>query len=197
MRRLGCMSADVYCQITNNLYLRNNIILYSNGKKGERASFRRDRELLKMEMASILKMAFGRGINYFGISREPNVRITFSWETILMGKGDQQRYIKITKIKIIFADVWWHLVTTTFHLHFPKCQCIFGSWLMLCLASITFFIKKKVGKRLYDIKPFDTKWIPCCSAFFYSIFLKPWLTISWLGKACTIKLFTDAISTAV
>ncbi len=44
MRHLGCMSADVYCQITNNFYLRNNIILYSNGKKGKRASCRRDRE---------------------------------------------------------------------------------------------------------------------------------------------------------
>ena len=36
-----------------------------------------------------------------------------------MGKGDQQRYLKITKIEIIFADAWQHLVTTTFHLHFP------------------------------------------------------------------------------
>ncbi len=57
-----------------------------------------------MELAPVPKMAVGRRINYFGISREPNVRITFSWETILMGKGDQQRYIKITKIEIIFAD---------------------------------------------------------------------------------------------
>jgi hypothetical protein len=44
MRQLGCMSANVYCQITNNFYLRNNIILYSNGKKGKRASCQRDRE---------------------------------------------------------------------------------------------------------------------------------------------------------
>jgi hypothetical protein len=35
----------------------------------------RDRESLKMELASILKMAVGRRMNYFGISREPNVRI--------------------------------------------------------------------------------------------------------------------------
>ncbi len=35
MRQLVCMSADVYCQITNNFFLRNNIILYSNGKKGK------------------------------------------------------------------------------------------------------------------------------------------------------------------
>jgi hypothetical protein len=38
----------------------------------------RDRESLKMELASILKMAVGRRINFFGISREPNIRITFS-----------------------------------------------------------------------------------------------------------------------
>ncbi len=35
MRQLVCRSADVYCQITNNFYLRNNHILYSNGKKGK------------------------------------------------------------------------------------------------------------------------------------------------------------------
>jgi hypothetical protein len=44
MRQLVCMSADIYCQITNTFYLGNNIILYSNGKKGERASSWRDRE---------------------------------------------------------------------------------------------------------------------------------------------------------
>ncbi len=36
-----------------------------------------------------------------------------------MGKRDQQRYIKITKIEIIFADAWQHSVTMTFHLRFP------------------------------------------------------------------------------
>ncbi len=75
-----------------------------------------------MELVSILKTAVGRRINYFRISREPNIRITFSWETILMGKGDQQRYIKITKIEVIFADSWQYLVTTTFHLRFPYCD---------------------------------------------------------------------------
>jgi hypothetical protein len=44
MRQLVCMSADIYCQITNNFYLHNNITLYSNGKKGERASCQRNRE---------------------------------------------------------------------------------------------------------------------------------------------------------
>jgi hypothetical protein len=73
MRQLGFRSTDIYCQITNNFYLRNNIILYSNRKKGERASCWRDRErgcvrdgeLLKTALASVLKMAVGRGINYF------------------------------------------------------------------------------------------------------------------------------------
>ncbi len=36
-----------------------------------------------------------------------------------MGKGDQQRYIKITKIEIIFEDTWRHLAMMTFHLRFP------------------------------------------------------------------------------
>jgi hypothetical protein len=31
-----------------------------------------------MELASVLKTAVGRRINYFGISGEPNVQITFS-----------------------------------------------------------------------------------------------------------------------
>ncbi len=35
MRQLVCRSTDVYCQINNNFYLRNNHILYSNGKKGK------------------------------------------------------------------------------------------------------------------------------------------------------------------
>ncbi len=125
MRQLVCMSADVYCQITNNFYLRNNIILYLNGKKGKRASCRRDRErvcerqrVAENGVGIHCKTAVWRRINYFGISREPNVRIAISWETILVRKGDQQRYIKITQIEIIFADAWWHLVTTTFHLHF-------------------------------------------------------------------------------
>jgi hypothetical protein len=38
----------------------------------------RDREWLKMELASIVKMVVGRRMNYFEISRDPNIRITFS-----------------------------------------------------------------------------------------------------------------------
>jgi hypothetical protein len=44
-------------------------------------------------------MAVGRRINYSDISKDATVRITFSYETILMGKRDLQRYIKITKIE--------------------------------------------------------------------------------------------------
>ncbi len=59
--------------------------LYSNGKKGKRTGCQRDRERecvrdresLKMELASIVKMAVGRRINYIEISRDPSVRITF------------------------------------------------------------------------------------------------------------------------
>ena len=83
MRQLGCMSADVYCQKLNNHFYATTSYLCSNGKKGKRARYRRDRqrervcardgELLKMELASVVKMV----INYFEISREPSLRITF------------------------------------------------------------------------------------------------------------------------
>jgi hypothetical protein len=38
----------------------------------------RDGEWLKMELASVVKMVIGRRMNYFEISRDPNIRITFS-----------------------------------------------------------------------------------------------------------------------
>ncbi len=44
MRQLSCMSADVYCQKLNNREYATMSYLYSNGKKGERASCHRDRE---------------------------------------------------------------------------------------------------------------------------------------------------------
>ena len=67
MRQLVCRSADIYCQITNNHFYAAMIVLYSNGKKGERASCRRDRERecardgewLKIELASVAKTAVG------------------------------------------------------------------------------------------------------------------------------------------
>jgi hypothetical protein len=85
MRQLGCMSADVYCQITNSHFYATVSYLYPNGKKGKRASCRRDRERvcerdgewLKMELASVVKIVVGRRMNYFEISRDPNIRITF------------------------------------------------------------------------------------------------------------------------
>jgi hypothetical protein len=85
MRQLGCMSADVYCQITNNHFYATPSFLHWNRKKGKRARCQRDiervcardGEWLKMELASVVKMAVGRRINYFEISREPNIRIMF------------------------------------------------------------------------------------------------------------------------
>ncbi len=73
MRQLVFRSADVNCQIVNNINLRNIVILYWNRKRGKRASTRRDRERvcvsdgesLKMELVSVLKTAIGRKINYF------------------------------------------------------------------------------------------------------------------------------------
>jgi len=44
MRQLGCMSADIYCQITNNQFYTTPSCLYWNRKKGKRASCQRDRE---------------------------------------------------------------------------------------------------------------------------------------------------------
>jgi hypothetical protein len=54
--------------------LRNNIILYSNRKKGERASCQRDRERvcardgewLKMELASVIKWLLEEGLTILG-----------------------------------------------------------------------------------------------------------------------------------
>jgi hypothetical protein len=103
MRQLVCMSADVYCQITNNHFYATPTFLYSNRKKGKRASCQRDRERkcardgawLKTELASVVKTAVGRRISYFDMSGNSNVRITFLRETIKMGKKDYKRYIKI------------------------------------------------------------------------------------------------------
>ncbi len=44
MRQLVVRSADVYCQIVNNLYLRNIVIFILEQKEGEKPSARRDRE---------------------------------------------------------------------------------------------------------------------------------------------------------
>ncbi len=86
MRQLSCVSSDVYCQKLNNYFYATMSYFYSNGKKGKRASCRRDRERecargrewLKMELAPVVKTAVGRRINYFEISRDPNIRITLS-----------------------------------------------------------------------------------------------------------------------
>jgi hypothetical protein len=75
MRQRGCMSADVYCQITNNHFYATVSYLYSNGKKGKAASCRRHRvrecardgEWLKTELVSVVKTAIGRRIDYFDI----------------------------------------------------------------------------------------------------------------------------------
>ena len=86
MRQLVCMSADVYCQITNNHFYATPTFLYSYRKKGKRARCQRDRERkcardgawLKTELASVVKTVVGRRISYFDISGNSNVRITFS-----------------------------------------------------------------------------------------------------------------------
>jgi hypothetical protein len=78
------MSADVYCQITNNQFYAPPMFLYSNGKKGKRASCQRDKErvcerqsVAKNRVSVCHKMAVGRKISYFEISGNSNIRIMF------------------------------------------------------------------------------------------------------------------------
>ncbi len=75
MRQLVCMSADVYCHITSNFYLHNNIILYSTERRGKglvpRETERerecvRGRECLKMELASVVKQPLEEGLTILG-----------------------------------------------------------------------------------------------------------------------------------
>jgi hypothetical protein len=76
MRQLVCMSADVYCQITNNQFYATPMFLYANGKKGKRAGCWRDIERererervcardgawLKTELASVIKWPLEEGL---------------------------------------------------------------------------------------------------------------------------------------
>jgi hypothetical protein len=131
MRWLVCMSADIYCQITNNHFYATPMFLYSKGKKGKRTSCRRDRErqrvckrwrVAKNRVSIHHKTVIGRRISYFEISGSSNVRIMFSWETILMGKKDYERYIKI---KIMSENASRYLALR--HLiHFPYFSWIFS-----------------------------------------------------------------------
>jgi hypothetical protein len=68
MRQLVCMSADIYCQITKNFYLRNVIILYLNGKEGKVAARERVCERWRLAENGVgvhRKTAIGRRINLF------------------------------------------------------------------------------------------------------------------------------------
>jgi hypothetical protein len=79
MRQLSCMSTDVYCHKSNNHFYtqteRRGKGLAAGETERERVC---ERQRMKMELASVVKMAVGRRINYFEFSREPNIRITFS-----------------------------------------------------------------------------------------------------------------------
>ncbi len=74
MIQLVFRSADVYFQNLNNLNLRNIVNFILQPKEGEKGKLperqresvcERDRALLKMWLASILKMAVGERIHYF------------------------------------------------------------------------------------------------------------------------------------
>ncbi len=128
MRQLVFRSADIYCQNLNNLNLHNIIIFIlerKEGEKGKRPERQRERVcardgvLLKMWLASVLKTAVGERINYFESSENQHIKITFFLGNYFNGRRRSERYIKITKIGIIFCR---HLATfgmMTFHVRFP------------------------------------------------------------------------------
>jgi len=68
------MSADVYCQKLNNQSYTETSYLYLNGKKGKQARCQRDRESvcvrdrewLKIELASVVKTAIGEQLTILG-----------------------------------------------------------------------------------------------------------------------------------
>ncbi len=59
---------------------------YAAGETERESVCARDGAWLKTELTSVVKTAVGRRISYFDISGNSYVRITFSLETILMGK---------------------------------------------------------------------------------------------------------------
>jgi hypothetical protein len=86
MRQLGCKSADVYCQITNNDFYATSTLFILKQKEGEKGKLpERQRECVceKWRVAEngvgiCRKTVVGRRINYFGISDNSNMGITFS-----------------------------------------------------------------------------------------------------------------------
>jgi hypothetical protein len=86
MRQLVCMSAHVYCQITNNFSCATTSFYTRMERRGkglapgetERERVCEGQRVAENGVGVHCKMAVGRRINYFGISREPDVKITFS-----------------------------------------------------------------------------------------------------------------------
>jgi hypothetical protein len=86
MRQLVFRSADVYCQNLNNSKLAQHRHFYTGmERRGKGLAPReterervcvRDRALLKMWLASVLKMTVGRRINYFESSENQHIKIT-------------------------------------------------------------------------------------------------------------------------
>jgi len=76
---------------------------------------------MKMELASVLKTAVGERINYFESSENQHIKIMFFLGNYFNGRRRSERYIKITKIGIIFCRCLATFGTMTFHLRFP-CQ---------------------------------------------------------------------------
>ncbi len=79
----------------------------------------RDGALLKMELASVLETAVGEIINYFGSSENQHIKNMFFLGNYFNERQRSERYIKITKIGIIFCRHLATFGTTTFHVRFP------------------------------------------------------------------------------
>jgi hypothetical protein len=108
--------------------LRNIVIFILEQKEGEKGKHperqrervsARDGALLKMELESVLKTAVGERINYFEGSENQHIKITFFLGNYFNGRRRSERYIKITKIGIIFCGHLATFGTMTFHVRFP------------------------------------------------------------------------------
>jgi hypothetical protein len=79
MRQLSCMSADAFCQkLNNHFYTQTERRGKGQAARETERECARDGEWLKTELASVVKTVVGRRINYFEISGNSYVRITFS-----------------------------------------------------------------------------------------------------------------------
>jgi hypothetical protein len=100
--------------------------LYRNRKKGKRASAQRDRErvcardgaLLKLRLASVLKMPVGRRMNYFETSENQHIKIMFFLRNNFNGRRRTEKihkdYGERNNILQTLDDIWYNNISLTF-----------------------------------------------------------------------------------